>query len=80
MYPGVMGLLGHKLIVEVSWNDSMCTVSRLDAEPAAAMAWKADPLGALKSLSAVCDPSGSLNCLWSISTSVSCGLPWPVLM
>ena len=35
---------------EVSWNGSMCTVSRLDAEPAAALAWKADPLGALNSL------------------------------
>ena len=35
---------------EVSWNGSMCTVSRLDAEPVAALAWEADPLGALNSL------------------------------
>ena len=35
---------------QVSWNGSMCTVSHLDAEPAAALAWEADPFGALKSL------------------------------
>ena len=34
---------------EVSWNGSICTVSRLDAEPAAAVACEADPLGALNS-------------------------------
>ena len=35
---------------EVSWNGSICTVSRLDAEPAAAVAWEADPLGTTNSL------------------------------
>ena len=35
---------------EVSWNGSMCTVSLLEAEPADALAWEADPFGALNSL------------------------------
>ena len=35
---------------EVSWNGSVCTVSLLDAGLAAALAWEADPFGALKSL------------------------------
>ena len=35
---------------EVSCNGSMCTVSLLDAEPAAALAWEADPFGALNLL------------------------------
>ena len=38
---------------EVSWHGSMCTVSRLDDEPAAALAWEADPLGSLNSVFAV---------------------------
>ena len=38
---------------EVSLNSSMCPVSRLDAEPAAALAWETDPLGALNSFFAV---------------------------
>ena len=61
---------------------SMCTVSRLDAEPAAALAWEADPLGALNSLFAV-----RWRMMWSLMKSklslvhfclsVSCGSPWP---
>ena len=35
---------------EVSWNGSMCTVSLLDAEPAGALAWEADPFDSLNSL------------------------------
>ena len=35
---------------EVSWNGSMCTVSLLDAEPTAALAWEADPFDTLNSL------------------------------
>ena len=35
---------------EVSWHGSMCTVSLLDAEPAAALTWEADLFGALNSL------------------------------
>ena len=31
---------------EVSWNGSMCTISVLDAEPTAALAWEADPFDA----------------------------------
>ena len=34
---------------EVSWNGSMCTIFLVDAEPAAALAWDADPFGALNS-------------------------------
>ena len=28
---------------EVSWNSSICTVSFMDADPAAVVAWEADP-------------------------------------
>ena len=66
--------------LEISWNGSMCTVSLLDAEPAAALAWEADPFGALNSLFPL-----RWRTMWSIRESklsvvhfccsVSCGPP-----
>ena len=35
---------------EISWNGSMCTVSLLEAEHAAALAWEADPFDTPNSL------------------------------
>ena len=35
---------------EVPWNGSMCTASLVDAEPAAALAWEADPFDGPNSL------------------------------
>ena len=70
---------------EVSWNGSMCTVSRLDDEPSAALALQADPLGALNSLFAV-----RWCTVWSLRKSklslvhfclsVNSGSPWPDFM
>ena len=72
---------------EVSWNGSICTVSRLDAEPAAAVASEADPLGTLNYWipDTRYGPSLSQNCLWSISASLLAVVPsgptsceWPL--
>ena len=67
---------------ELSWNDSMYTVSLVDPEPTVALAWKADPFGALKSLFPL-----RWHTMWSIRKkkwslvhfccSVSCGPPGP---
>ena len=60
---------------EVSWNGSMCTVFLLDAEPTAALAWKADPFDAPNSLFPLrwrtILPPGSGNSPWVISATLS---------
>ena len=63
-------------------DGSMCTVSHLDAEPAAVVAWEADSLGTLNSLFAVTwhtmlSLRKSKLSLIYFCLSVSCGSPWP---